>query len=340
MRKFIALILLFLCFQINECTADIISIKAYKEAISYLETHAVTDLDIGTVRMKPLELLSILHAMPVGSSLHFITKWNGITVCSEDTELNLRDASYKDYTVEDIEALIELMPNLTKIDVSNNRKFSSKIMIPLVEKYPKISFNWLIILNSTHSLSTWSTAYSSYNEPNDENKLTSEQLEMLKYAQNLKALDLGHNAITSLDFLEYLPDLELLILGDNPIEDGTPISKLKHLKYLELFSVKISDVSFLSNCTEMIDLNLSHNKEITDLTALDNMLLLERFWGNRMTGINKEEEARFVSAHPTTKIVFHGAHATSDGWREHERYDHYRWCFRHHKWIPFGEKME
>ena len=61
-------------------------------------------------------------------------------------------------------------------------------------------------------------------------------MEALKYVHGLKALDLGHNDITTLDWLHYCPDLELLILSDNwKIKDMTEIGALTHLQYLERF---------------------------------------------------------------------------------------------------------
>jgi Leucine-rich repeat (LRR) protein len=342
-RNFIRLVFAFLAISIllfvaSFALSESLSFKNYKEALEYVKTNQPNELDIGTVRMKPSELLSLLSEMPAGSELHFRTKRNGVVISSDDDEFSAKDISGS-ITLEDIECLISIMPNLKKVDVSNVRKFSNDVMIPFIEKYPDISFNWHIVINSHHSLSSWNTAYSSYNEPNETVKITSEQAELFRYAPGLKALDLGHNNITSVEFLNYLPDLEFLILGDNPIEDCTPIGNLLHLKYLELFSVNVTDISPLSSCTELLDINLSHNQEITDLSPLDSASKMERFWGNKMHGISEEEELRFISMHPEAKIIFHGAHATSDGWREHERYDHYRWCFRHHKWISFGNPL-
>ena len=163
---------------------------------------------------------------------------------------------------------------------------------------------------------------------------------MLKYVPGLKALDLGHSEVTSLDFLQYCPDLELLILGDNQgVTDLTPIGNLKHLQYLEMFMVGAEDISPLANCTELLDLNMSTCYKIKDLSPLDGLEKLERFWGNSMKGLSEEEKNRFIAAHPDTECMFEKTHATAGTWRKHERYDHYIWCLGVGIWIPFDEPL-
>ena len=66
-------------------------------------------------------------------------------------------------------------------------------------------------------------------------RLTSADIEVLKYCTDLQALDLGHQAITDISVIgDYLTQLRILILVDNKVNDLTPLSKLKHLHYLEL----------------------------------------------------------------------------------------------------------
>lgn len=310
------------------------------KALAYVDEHRPEELDLGKVRMRPSELYTIKLRMPENAVLHFETTWQDTVITDRDTELNLRSMSYK-ITEEELEQLIAIVPGVQKIDVAGRNYPANKVMISLVEKYPEIEFVWIIRLNSGHALRTTDTAYSSFNDPTNKKlvRITSEDLEVLRYAPGLKALDLGHNAITSLDFLQYFPDLELLILGDNPIEDIGILGTMKHLKYLELFSVPLGDVSPLANCTEMLDLNLSYCKKVQDLEPLSGMKALERFWGTHMDGISGEQQEAFTKEHPGTDIKFNAKHATSDGWREHERYDHYIWCLKNHTWIPFDQPV-
>lgn len=310
------------------------------KAVAWVEENHPAELDLGSVRMKPADLYIIKQRMGEGAVLHFTTRWQDITFSDTDTTLDLKPVSYV-LSGEELEHLIELVPGVRSIDVAGGRAPGNKEMIPLVEKHPEIEFNWIIRLNSGHAVKSGSTAYSSFNDPTNKSlvRMTSKDLEVLKYAKGLKALDLGHNEITSLDFLKDFPDLELLILGDNPIEDIGILGTMKHLKYLELFSVKISDASPLANCTELLDLNLSYCRQVTDLSSLTGLKDLERFWGTHMDGVSEAQQSAFKTAHPAAEIRFDAKHATSDGWREHPRYDHYIWCLKHSQWIPFEDPL-
>ena len=70
---------------------------------------------------------------------------------------------------------------------------------------------------------------------------------MLKYCTDLRALDIGHQAITDLSVIgEHLTELRVLIIADNKVTDLTPLSNLRHLHYLEFFVNRVSDLSPLA----------------------------------------------------------------------------------------------
>ena len=313
------------------------SFRSYNEAMKYVKENRPSDLDIGSVRYDPRHLLALLEQMGEGAVLHFSTVWDGTAVSDESTELNLDDVGK--FTLDHLEALLRLCPNLRKVEMSKH-SVNMKKMASILESHPEIEFVWQVKLDGRHGLASDATAYSTFHEPDATHKMTSSALENLKYVPGLKALDLGHNEISSLDWLQYCPDLELLILGDNKgITDLTPIGNLKNLQYLELFMLNVTDISPLANCTELLDLNLSTCLYITDLSPLGSLQKLERFWGNRMKKVSQEEQDAFIAGHPGTEVHFKGQHATSDGWREHERYKHFIWCLKHRQWIPFSEPI-
>ena len=331
----LAVLLIFLCAG---AAADGPAFNSYDAALKYVRENRPQELDVGKVLWQPADLLKLKEEMGSGAALYFTTDWNGMTLSDKDTEIDLN--AVKRITAEDIETLTALCPEVRKINLTKHYYLRNKPVIALMEKYPEIEFVWTVTIDGRHKIATDSTAYSTFNEPESPEKLKSEDLEALRYVPGLKALDLGHNTITSLDFLKYCPELELLILGDNRgITDITAIGNLTHLQYLELFSTGAADLSPLANCTELIDLNLCYDMKVTDLSALDGLTKLERFWGNHMDGLTAEEKERFTALHSGTECVFNGKHATSEGWREHERYEHYRWCLKNHEWIPFGEPL-
>lgn len=314
-------------------------LNTYDKALTWVKKNHPAELDLGSVRFKPRELLNIKNNMAEGGVLHFSTAWCGTTITDRDTAIDL-NGSKTSVGEADVEALIALCPDLRKIRFSAHRNLTNKIMIPMTEKYPDIEFVWLLTLNRAHVIPTDATAYSTFNEPLAKNKLKSEDMELLRYVPHLRALDLGHNKITTLDWLKYCPELECLILSDNLVDDLTMIGTLEHLQYLEIFmNYKITDLSPLAACTELLDLNLSSNDKVTDLSPLDSLPALERMWGNRMFGLSDEEKARFIAAQPDTLTSFTRSHDTANDWRKHPRIKHYLWCFKNKTWIPFDEPL-
>lgn len=288
-------------------------------------------------KFKPADLLKVKEAMPEGSEFHFNVTWGDAAYSDESTEIIL---GKKGVSEAQLEALISLCPKLKLIDNSKNLQPSNDVMIPLMEKYPDIKFEWVVNLGKGHRIATNAETFTTKLPPESDKQLTSEKLQLLKYCPNLKALDIGHNKVTDLDFLKYVPDLELLIIGDNDVTDITPIGQLKHLQFAELFSNPFTDISALANCTELLDLNIT-NCQVLDFSPLDNVQSLERFWANMIKHLPEEETQRFREKHPNCICDFMPSHAaTVDGWRsENPHYKHYIWCFKNRKWIPFNEPL-
>ena len=105
----------------------------------------------------------------------------------------------------------------------------------------------------------------------------------LEYAQNLKALNLGHhvwknsNNISNLAPLKGLTHLTMLDLSGNAVSDVSPLAGLKHLTRLNLWNNAVSDVSPLAGLKELRYLNISSNaaSNITPLAALRHLKTLD-----------------------------------------------------------------
>jgi hypothetical protein len=331
-----------LCALCTLACAEPMSFRNRDEALKYIEKNQPMELTIEKVKMKPSDLLEIRNALPEGAKFHFTTKWGSVTFSDNAEELDLRKKE-NSVTLKELESIVQICPNIKLINNTKCTAISNKAMIELIEKYPDIQFEWKIYLGKGHYINTTQTAYSTFNHSSDGSrvKLTSENLELLKYCNKLKALDLGHNEIRSLEFLKYMPDLELLIVGHNYITDITPIGQLKHLQYAELFKNRIVDLSPLANCKELLDLNLTATT-IEDLSALDNVTTLERLVVNSCKKLPKEAVDHFKELHPDCEVDFkisNSATNTEKPWRKHPRYKHYIWCLKHGKWIPFDEEI-
>lgn len=239
----------------------------------------------------------------------------GITVERNATRIDFGSTKVRD--IEELTALLNDLPDVVQVDMYESR-LSNEDMDLLKNRYPQISFGWTVRVGN-HTLRTDATAFSTLHSPGRDTEHRTRDFYGLKFCTELKALDLGHNAITDISFLRDLPNLKVLILACNDIEDISVLAELSQLEYLELFTNQFTDITPLADLTNLIDLNLSNN-DITDLTPLYGLTSLERFRlcmdGYLTENQRKELEERL----PDCEIGWK-EHPTGEGWREHPRYD-------------------
>ena len=330
---FCAVLVLILMTSAAESTASGYSFDELKSIIS--ESTDITELDIGDTSLTPAELLEIKEMMPEGSVLHFSAEYSGCAYNENTVEMDLNRGK-KDIKKSELNSLISLLPDLKKINVSKQDECGNEMMPELEDAHPDIDFVWKIKLPYNHSLLTSFTAYSTLRKAERENRMSEKTLSMIRYATELRALDLGHNSIKDISFLEHLPELRLLILADNSIRDITPLGRLKHLQYCELFMNYFSDLTPLGNCTELLDLNIAFTN-VRSLDGLENCTKLERLWAPRIQNLDADSIERFKASHPDCELTFNSSGSTGYGWRQHWRYKHYVNLFKTHEWIPFEE---
>ena len=190
-------------------------------------------------------------------------------------------------------------------------------MAQLSERFPQVRFGWTLHFGD-HTLRTDATAFSTLHSKNSRFH-TSQDFDVLRYCWNLKALDLGHNAITDVSFLEGLTELRLLILGRNQVEDISALKNLTKLEYAELFSNKIRDISALGGLTQLKDLNLVNNP-IADFTPIYGIDGMERLWCGMNSRVTREVKNALRAELPGCRIDSE-SHPTGGGWRDHPHYD-------------------
>ena len=262
------------------------------------------------------------------------------------------DAEYIDLgaaRVTDWEAFPDFLsrfPNLRKVDM-----FESPIIRrranALAERFPQIEFGWtlrIVAYDHEHRVRTDATAFSTLHN-NKTTEHTDEELSVLRYCKQLRALDIGHNQVTDLSFLYELPELRVLIIACNRVTDLTPVGSLQNLEYLELFKNRVTDLSPLSGLTRLMDLNFCYNK-IEDVTPLYGMTSLRRVWCGRSAyyrygdqkaaDLSRETVGKLKEALPTAQIDAQSS-STAGGWREHPHYDVIYRMFKTGEYIPFEE---
>lgn len=222
-------------------------------------------------------------------------------------------------TYDELVQTLIVLPNAKKVEMGRSQ-FTSDELGNLRELFPTKEINWTIQLGYW-TLRTDDVAFSvlitglfSYFP------LTSEDIQVLKYCTKLQALDLGHQRITDLSVIgDYLTELRVLILADNKITDITPLSKLHHLHYLELFLNDITDLTPLANLNEMVDLNICYNPHLKNIYPIMNYGMLERLWLVNIP-VSDEDFNILSNNYPEVVISRYGYGSTGGIWRTHQRY--------------------
>ena len=258
-----------------------------------------------------------------------------------DCDIESLDLSKKKISdLEDFKKSLTLLTNLKKLDMSYTN-LSNEELGELRVQFPNTRIDWVVHL-SKWSVRTDAVAFSVLVTQYDYRRMTTEDIQVLKYCTELQALDLGHQAIQDITVLgEYLPNLRVLILADNKIKDISPLSNMKHLHYLELFMNDITDATPLAECKELVDLNISFNYHFSDINGILELPLLERLWlvSDR---IPAESYDLIRQTYPNVKLVTTGSGSTESGWRTHERYfamiDMYRKNYIHETFLKFDNQ--
>ena len=249
-------------------------------------------------------------------------EWN-VRVLNKKVSNKVKKLDLSNCKVTDLKSFkksLKLLHKLKYLDMSDCN-LSNGQLAQLRKEFPKVKVVWRIYLGKW-SLKTDSVAFSVLIADFSHRRMTSADIQVLKYCTDLQALDLGHQAITDISVIgKYLPNLRILILADNRIRDISPIAKLKHLHYLELFMNNISDIRPLTKCDELVDLNLAHIPALHDFSPIINhkLPILERLCVQNSGGTSRYLGAIFRT-YPKVRIVYKGYGSTHSGWRSHPRY--------------------
>ena len=258
-----------------------------------------------------------------------------VSFCGMDVDTLAAEIDFGDIAVDDVEgliALIERMPNLTRVDMYASR-LEHADMARLFDGYPHIRFGWTVYMGK-HVVRTDATSFSTLHGKCPEHDEAF--FEPLRYCLDLVALDLGHNRIRDISFLRHFPHMKVLILACNQIEDISVLAELKELEYLELFSNRFKDATPLAQLPQLRDLNISNNP-VNDITSLHQMDQLERFWCTMNDKrITRQERKDMEQALPDCKFYWDGQ-PTLGGWREHPHYDTIYAIFNQGGYRPFDQ---
>ena len=265
-------------------------------------------------------VLMLLCAVALGEPVHFL----GVTADIQQTHIDFGTKNVQN--IDELCVFLDQLPALERVDMYAS-KLTHEQMDLLFERYPQIFFGWTVTIGD-HTVRTDITAFSTLHNRNSRFH-DSDDVQVLRYCRNLKALDLGHNAIEDISFLRDLPKLRVLMLGRNSVKDISVLSELKELEYVELFSNQIDDISSLMYLRKLKDLNLVNN-HLRDIEVIAGMENLERLW----ISMNGRQIKWLKKALPFCEIDSY-SHPTGGTWREHARYQVIHQMFKAMEYIPF-----
>ena len=176
-------------------------------------------------------------------------------------------------TVAEVETLLPFFPNLNWLDMSWC-SIADEEMDAFNRRYPDIKILWSmqigLVTLRTDAIYFFPAIINEMNLPSNE------ELKKLRFCTDMIAVDIGHSKATECEWVESMPHLKYLILADTKITDLTPLSSLKELIYLELFSMDLHDYSPLLECTALQDLNISSTyadpEPLTQMTWLHTLM--------------------------------------------------------------------
>lgn len=192
-----------------------------------------------------------------------------------------------------LRAVLEYIPGLQYVDLSYCSLSNEELAQLRDDLAPKgIKVVWTLLLKFGYEVRTDAWVFSTRHSSTDP-RLEDEDVDCLRYATELRALDLGHNWIFHADFLAPMTELRVLILSDNKMEDLSMLAG-KPLEYLEIFNTHVSDISFLRGCDTLLDINLCHTW-VGDLSPLYHLKNLKRIWMGDAPMMTLTERKRFLS---------------------------------------------
>ena len=143
---------------------------------------------------------------------------------------------------------------------------------------------------------------------------TNQNIQILRYCNELEYFDIGHNTISDISFMAYLPNLKYAILSYNYVRDVSPLANCKKLEMLELyFCHLLEDISPLAECESLKLLNVSATK-VHDISPVFKLKNLERFYCIMNYGIPEEQQEQIYEELPDCWITFNQEIDKAVGW--------------------------
>ena len=226
----------------------------------------------------------------------------GKKVGTEDELVDLRGNSYTlDQVMEALDEALPKMHSLKKIDMCGCG-LSDADMETLCAAYPDIKFVWMIHFVKWY-VRTDAVIFSTLNSIGQSVYTQYDYAPLLKYCNDLVALDLGHSRITDISGVASMKKLRAVILTDNKITDISAFAELKDLEFIEMNATnKIKSLEPLRTLQNLRFIDIWASNEATDLSPLYNHEKLEIAIFHKT--VPEDERNRFIRSNPNCATFF------------------------------------
>ena len=210
---------------------------------------------------------------------------------------------------EGVEELRRALPVLGKCSyfLLDNCKIDFELLSQLRDEFPATKIVWRIWLTLSNFLTDIKIVHLTWT-------LTNQNVQILRYCNEVEYLELGHNTLSDITFMGYMPNLKYVILSYNYVRDLSPLSNCKKLEMLELyFCHLLEDISPLAECESLKLLNISATK-VHDISPVFGLKKLERFYCIMNYGIPEEQQEQIYEELPDCWITFEQNISKAVGW--------------------------
>lgn len=255
------------------------------------------------------EALAKLRAALPECEMDWVYELNGVEYPGDTEELTVE-------TLDGLEDALRYLPDIRFVDM-----LACEVTTDDIDRYmdinPDADYLWWVkfgrwvVRSDIQIFSSMRTT--------DNHYYTNEELyPLLHYCKKMRALDLGHNALTDLTDIGNMTDLQVLIIADNEyLTDLSPLKNLDKLYYLEMFlCINITDFSGLDGMVSMEDMNCRYCRYLDDPSFLANMPNLRMLYcantglGLREIAPYRIEGCSYETASEDYSSVYHGWRAT------------------------------
>lgn len=213
----------------------------------------------------------------------------GTTLDDTIEELDLTDQVFTDISqIEEIMQSAAYAPALKKVVVDSGFIPNVEMLNVRTTWIDSCELVWTVPISSKISLRTDVTSFS----PKDygENSFVNSTSENLVFCLHMEALNLSGISMRNVNFLKGMPNLRYLDLSSSQIYDMSGLSDCRKLVMLNLANATAKNVKALPKCVSLEDLNISNTnfgvEPVVQMPWLKNLYAISRS-ANVLTALNE-----------------------------------------------------